>query len=718
MFRKSPWFLIATLIPSLALGAAFKTAEFTKVQNDVKMLPESEQPKPAKVGDVVQGRTSVTTGAQSRAELRFDDKSITRLGSNSVFNLEQGTRTVDLKQGVLLMQVPKQMGGARVRTASVTAAVTGTTLMVEYQPDGYVKIIVLEGEVDVFRNDKPDVFRTIHAGDMIIMKPDGQVIPEPVQVDLQRLKKTSKLTDEREFGSLGNQKHLMNADMRQDREMRRGNLGPTNLRLPGRGPMVEIQVAGRDSHELRGGIGVRGPNGGPPPEGDPRRPGGPGGGVSAGKFGKPPVLGGVAVIDDETQIITDPEITTGFSGTVATGQGKIYRPGTDGTLGRTMFNKPTLRLGDSDLGPLPAVDQRMADAGAWAAFNFTDLYVIGAPDVITQGGPKNLLLASQADITLTNFDPYSESSFGNGSWDLTTSTLNDVMLAAYGDIDWRSGMSIVGTSQDLSLYSQTGDINLTGDLMVNLISGVFEANAARDLTVAGSSLDAGRVVNPVAGATLQAKKVNLSAERDVIIGPNAVVKASEAINVRARGNISVLDSSQLRRLSALSTTELNLIAEQGNVNVGSDAGGTVSINTLFALIESQLGNITLTNSSINSDYLRVHTLAANGTLTIGNSSLTASQGMKLYAEGSNGKVQFVGNTTLSGPAIVAGYTVQVNNGVTVNVGTPNSFHVHSDVPNYNKPGYGNFSRGGTPLIFVPDGTTGPHQHNFSSRPAF
>lgn len=717
MFRKSSWFLMATLIPSLVFGAAFKTAEFTKVQNDVKMLPESEQPKPAKVGDVVQGRTSVTTGSQSRAELRFDDKSITRLGANSVFNLEQGTRTVDLKQGVLLMQVPKQMGGAKVRTASITAAVTGTTLMVEYQPDGYVKIIVLEGEVDVFRNDKPDVFRTIHAGDMIIMKPDGQVIPEPVQVDLQRLKKTSKLTDEREFGSLGNQKHLMDADMHQDREMRRGNLGPTNLRLPGRGPMVEIQVTGRDPHELRGGIGVRGgPNGGPPPEGDPRRPGGPGGGGSAGKFGKPPVLGGVAVIDNETQIITDPEITTGFSGTVATGQGKIFRPGTDGTLGRTMFNKPTLRLGDSDLGPLPAVDQRMADAGAWAAFNFTDLYVIGAPDVITQGGPKTLLLASQADITLSNYDPYSESSFGNGNWDLTTSTLNDVMLAANGDINWQSGMSIVGTSQNLSLYSQTGNINLGGELMVNLISGVFEANAASNLNIYGSGGQGSE--SPSWTATVQAKRVNLTAEGDVNIGPNAVVKASEAINIRARGNISVLDSSQLRRLSALSTTELNLIAEQGNVNVGNDAGGTVTVNTLFTLIESQLGNITLANASINSDYLRVHTLAANGTLTIGNSSLTASQGMKLYAEGSNGKVQFVGNTTLSGPAIVAGYTVQVNDGVSVNVGTPNSFHVHSDVPNYNKPGYGNFSRGGTPLIFVPDGTTGPHQHNFSSRPAF
>ncbi len=712
------WFLTFTLIPSLGLAAAFKSAEFTKVQNDVKMLPESEQPKPAKVGDVVQGRTSVTTGSQSRAELRFDDKSITRLGSNSVFNLEQGSRTVDLKQGVLLMQVPKQMGGARVRTASVTAAVTGTTLMVEYQPDGYVKIIVLEGEVDVFRNDKPDVFRTIRAGDMIIMKPDGQVIPEPVQVDLQRLKKTSKLTDENQFGRLGNEKHLMEADMHQNREMRRGNLGPTNLRLPGRGPVVEIQVSGRDPHQIRGGLGVRGPNGGPPPEGDPRRPGGPGGGSGgAGKFGKPSILGGVAVIDDETTIITDPEITTGFSGTIATGQGKIYRPGTDGTLGRAMFDRPTIRLGEGDLGPVPAVDQRMADAGAWGAFNFSDLYIVGSPEVMTQGGPRNLLLASQADITLSDFNPYTESFNNSGNWNLALTTLNELMLAAYGNIEWGAGMSIVGTTQNLSLYTQTGDIMLNGELMVNLTAGVFEANAARHLHLMGGA-GSQQSESPTWTATLQAKTVNLSAEGDVTIGPNATIKASEAINVRAKGSVTVRDSSQLRRLSSLSTTALNLIAEQGDVTVGDDAGGAVTINTLFALIESQLGNITLTNSSINSDYLRVRTLSPNGTLMIGNSNLTANQGMKLYAEGANGRVQFVGNTTLSGPAIIAGQTVQVDNGVTVTVGTPNSFHVHSNVPNYNQAGYGNFSRNGTPLIFVPDGTTGPHQHNFSSRQPF
>ena len=116
----------------------------------------------------------------------------------------------------MLMQVPKQLGGARIRTAAVTAAVTGTTLMVEHEPNGYIKIIVLEGEVDVYLNRDHSVFRTLKSGDMLIMKPDATFIPEPVQVDLKRLKQTSLLTSINEFGPLGDEEPFRQADELQN----------------------------------------------------------------------------------------------------------------------------------------------------------------------------------------------------------------------------------------------------------------------------------------------------------------------------------------------------------------------------------------------------------------------------------------------------------------------------------------------------------------------
>ena len=88
--------------------------------NDVQVLPVEASPVPAKMGDRISGRTAVSTGAQSRAELRFPDKTLTRVGANSIFRMDASTKTVDLEKGVILLQVPKQLGGAKVRTAAVT----------------------------------------------------------------------------------------------------------------------------------------------------------------------------------------------------------------------------------------------------------------------------------------------------------------------------------------------------------------------------------------------------------------------------------------------------------------------------------------------------------------------------------------------------------------------------------------------------------------------
>ena len=195
-----------------ASGAPLSEGEFTRVINDVKILPVDSSPVPANPGDRISGRTAVSTGAQSRAELRFSDNTLTRLGANSVFRMDHSTRTVDVEKGVILLQVPKQLGGAKVRTAAVTAAVTGTTVMLEFTPDGFVKIIVVEGEVDVSLNENRSQFRTLAAGDMWISRAnDKTALPLPVQVDLERLKKTSKLLSDKEFPPLGNQKHLKGA---------------------------------------------------------------------------------------------------------------------------------------------------------------------------------------------------------------------------------------------------------------------------------------------------------------------------------------------------------------------------------------------------------------------------------------------------------------------------------------------------------------------------
>ena len=107
------------VILTLANAAELKEAHVTQVVSDVKLLPQQAAPRPATVNDPVRKGTAVRTGPRSRSELTFNDLTITRLGANTIFSFEEGTRMMDLRDGAILFQVPKGSGGATIRTTAV-----------------------------------------------------------------------------------------------------------------------------------------------------------------------------------------------------------------------------------------------------------------------------------------------------------------------------------------------------------------------------------------------------------------------------------------------------------------------------------------------------------------------------------------------------------------------------------------------------------------------
>src|SRR6266446_5357119 len=113
-------------VAASASAAQLKEARVTQVVNDVKLLPGQAAPRPAVVNDNLRSGTAVRTGADSRTELTFTDLTLARLGANTIFSFNEGTRTLDLGSGTVLFQVPKGAGGAKITTAAVTAAITGT----------------------------------------------------------------------------------------------------------------------------------------------------------------------------------------------------------------------------------------------------------------------------------------------------------------------------------------------------------------------------------------------------------------------------------------------------------------------------------------------------------------------------------------------------------------------------------------------------------------
>ena len=118
-------FALASWLPNEVSAAELKEGQVTQVIQDVRILPSNASPRPAAVNDNVRQGTAVQTGVQSRSELTFKDKTITRLGEKTIFSVGEGARTMDLGSGQFLLYVPKKSGGAKVKMGPVTAAITG-----------------------------------------------------------------------------------------------------------------------------------------------------------------------------------------------------------------------------------------------------------------------------------------------------------------------------------------------------------------------------------------------------------------------------------------------------------------------------------------------------------------------------------------------------------------------------------------------------------------
>ncbi len=245
--------LFALILPAAA--DSLRTASVTASINDVQIFPGSRAAHAATVGEKVSTPSSVQTGRLSRTELTFNDNTITRLGQNSIFSFHEGGRNVELKQGSVLLQVPKNAGGATIRTATVTAAITGTTVMFEYGPGGWIKLLTLEGTQKLSVNGSK-ISVSVPAGKMIIMNANATVIPEPVTIDIAKLIATSPLAGEGTFGPLpANVRELIERTIQEQLVAKReGDLLPTNYIIIGTGSRTSETVVGFSQDSRQNGF--------------------------------------------------------------------------------------------------------------------------------------------------------------------------------------------------------------------------------------------------------------------------------------------------------------------------------------------------------------------------------------------------------------------------------------------------------------------------------
>jgi hypothetical protein len=177
----------------LAEDSPKKEARVTRIIRDVKVLPSGSPARPAALDEMVRENTGVRTGDESRSELTFADLTITRLGANTVFTFNRAGRSVELGNGSMLLRVPKDSGGATIRTNAVTVGITGTTVIFEGNRAGRSKLIVLEGGASLRLVKYPKEFKRVLAGQMLDVKAGATTLPEPVTVDLRRIMKSHPL---------------------------------------------------------------------------------------------------------------------------------------------------------------------------------------------------------------------------------------------------------------------------------------------------------------------------------------------------------------------------------------------------------------------------------------------------------------------------------------------------------------------------------------------
>jgi len=590
-------FLGVILASAVSVAAAqLKEAQVTQVVKDVKLLPTGAAARPAAVSDEVREGIAVRTGVDSRSELKFTDQTLARLGANTLFSFNEGTRNLNLQDGAMLLRVPKGAGGAKINSSAVTAAITGTTVMVETHAvtkknkNSYYKFIVLEGTARLYLPGRLGESTLVKAGQMIIMRLDSKMIPEPVDVDIQKITQSSLLITG--FGPLGSETLIAFERTKQNEQKNSGQLYETNLVIYGGGTnvvladpnTVDVAVSVAESSAAKSPTPTPTPKPTATPTPTPRPTPTPS--ATPSKFGTPsPITSPVPyVITSGTTITTDPAITTNG----VTDYGKIYRGAeTDGPASAWAFGST------STFDTSSGFDNEIIGSGA--AFKFTALQLAGNPTISTTNGEVNLGLIAVNGIT--SGSPGGPLTFSgirglllatqNGSIilgpEISFSGLHDITLYARGAGSVLTLASDISTTSDIRLYGE-GAVQVTGNL-----------STQRLIAAAGTNISIGG-----GGST------TISASEASLLIPNSGsgnIPGSAAIALLSAGNL-VLNGSNGLSLTIDNTngghigqdaniflTTANLDAGSLNVFINNRDGG--SIGSSVQVLCSTLGALNI-----------------------------------------------------------------------------------------------------------------------------
>jgi hypothetical protein len=165
--------IVTGLWSSSALAQSkLESAEIYKVRNQVD-LSRPNQPawNPAKLGDTIVPLDTIRTGANSQAQLLFNEGTLVRTGAGTIFRFPPGTRNFELTSGAALIMIRPGQGESNISTPEAQVVSQGTALFVQHDTNSNASLVGVltdspNGPVKV-TNSSGDVTIELNAGEFV-----------------------------------------------------------------------------------------------------------------------------------------------------------------------------------------------------------------------------------------------------------------------------------------------------------------------------------------------------------------------------------------------------------------------------------------------------------------------------------------------------------------------------------------------------------------------
>jgi FecR protein len=177
-------------------------ATVASFRNQVNLMPRNQRARPVKVADQMKPGDGLATARSARADLRFNDGSLARIGQQVVFRFTVGNRNLALSNGTLLLLIPPGQGKTQVNTPNAVTGIQGSALFIRYDPvtDATSVGALTDSGIKVWNRDQTES-RTLKAGQLLVVTQGP--LRDPVNFDLQTFYQTSLLAEDLRLNDAG-----------------------------------------------------------------------------------------------------------------------------------------------------------------------------------------------------------------------------------------------------------------------------------------------------------------------------------------------------------------------------------------------------------------------------------------------------------------------------------------------------------------------------------